>query len=337
MEERGTNASIRFFHKGFVLPNQFSCPPLLIISYNRQENQLWATGESWGTEELLNSMKKGNLLLEGPSPRVKWTLQALNTFHAKLVGSLGCGDMPRGANHQIRFFLSTHILTKPFPRRITVCLTHSPSPTNQDFSAATERNLPNQLQQYSSGKFRYLAFVPPYFLLKIPAELTHRAGKGWAFPCQLPTWFLCVSPALSLGACVWCSAQTQHTKHLLSELGTEMTQHLELFLSPWTFSWPLALPLQRMTHPQSEWSDPTRPSPSQLWHFPAVTAGFLLSTGPTVLCTLVGQLFWFMTFAAPASFVYSSICDAAAVQDIKVMWVLGLHKLEASNSDLTQI
>lgn len=63
---------------------------------------------------------------------------------------------------------------------------------------------------------------------------------------------------------------------------------------PWTFAWPLALFLKKMTHPPSVLSDPTWLNPSQLWHFHAVTTGFLIWRGPTVPCILVEQVFWVM-------------------------------------------
>lgn len=124
------------------------------------------------------------------------TLRNLKTFHAKHMGSLQYGEMPWGASHQIRLFLSPHIfifLLNLFPGKSQ--LSDSFSLTHQLRFLHCHKEKPPKpppvgpAVQYSSGQFRCLAFISHYFQLKIIAELTPRnvVWKGRAFPCQLPT------------------------------------------------------------------------------------------------------------------------------------------------------
>lgn len=166
------------------------------------------------------------MFYEGCRQWVKWTLQTLKIFHAKHVGCLGYGEMPRGASHQIRLFLSPHMLTfllNLFPGKSH--LSDSLSLTHQlRFLHCHKEKSPKQTVQCSSGQFRCLAFISHYFQLKTTAELTPRKvlWKGRAFPCQLPTWFLCLCvspfcPLLPVFDVVLCKTLKPSTQSICSQ------------------------------------------------------------------------------------------------------------------------
>lgn len=239
---------------------------------------------------------------------------------------------------------SHHLLTKPFPRKITI-VWHSPSvPT--EVSSLSQRNLPNKLQQTCCAIFpqpiQMFGFYFSLFPVKNHSQKCGFKRMSVSLPAPHLIFYLCVSPALPFGACVWCSAeQNLQTQHTVFALRTD-TKWLSTgnCSFPWTFGWPFAPSLKKMTHPPSEWSDPMWLNPSQLWHFHAVTTGFLLSTGPTVLCTLVEQVF---CGSCPYSsnifciFIHLWCCSCAGHQScvgFRIAQTWDFKQLCSSNSDL---
>lgn len=131
---------------------------------------------------------------------------------------------------------SHHLLTKPFPRKITI-VWHSPSvPT--EVSPLSQRNLPNKLQQTCCAIFPQPIWMFGFYFSLFPVK-NHSQKCGFKrMSVSLPAPHLIFLPLCFPSSALWClclmlcwTKPTNPAHSVCSQNWHKMTQHWELFFS----------------------------------------------------------------------------------------------------------